>query len=96
MNVSSDQPALYMPIPAPARFTDLRQHLHAAGVDAAYLSLVLEQYLELPENMPTQDWAFDPHDDHQAWQYRETLNQFRAMIVDKPDEGNGESDDDAS
>ncbi|GAB3886015.1 hypothetical protein [Spirosoma agri] len=82
-----------MPIPAPARFTDLREHLHSAGVDAAYLNLVLEQYLSLPENMPSQDWMQDPHDDHQAWQFRENLTQFREMIVDKPDEGNGEVDD---
>jgi len=86
----SDQPALYMPIPAPSRFTDLRQHLHNAGIDAAYLSLTLEQYLALPENLPKQDWFLNPADDHQAWAFRETLGQFKGMIEDKPDEGNGD------
>lgn len=79
-----------MPIPAPARFTDLREHLHTAGIDAAYLSLTLEQYLTIPDNMPQHDWFLDPLEDHQAWQYRENINQFKAMIVDKPDEGNGD------
>ncbi|MCK8492906.1 hypothetical protein M0L20_13645 [Spirosoma sp. RP8] len=79
-----------MSIPAPARFTDLRKHLHDAGIDAAYLCLTLEQYLNLPDNMPTHDWMLDPHEDHQAWEYRENLNNFRQMIVDKPDEGNGD------
>lgn len=82
-----------MLIPAPARFTDLREHLHTAGIDAAFLSLTLEQYLDLPDNMPKHDWFLDPHEDHQAWQYRENISQFRGMIVDKPDEGNGEDDE---
>lgn len=94
MKVSSDQPALYMPIPAPARFTDLRQHLHNAQIDAAYLSLTLEQYLSLPENLPKQDWFIDPQDDHQAWQFRQNIVQFVEMIRDKPDVGNGEELDD--
>ena len=82
-----------MPIPAPARFTDLREHLHNAGIDAAYLSLTLEQYLNLPDNMPQQDWFLDPQDDHQAWQFRENINQFMGMIQDKPDIGNGDDDE---
>lgn len=90
MILRSDQPATYMPIPAPGRFTDLRQHLHNAGVDTAYLSLVLEQYLDLPDNMPKQDWFLDPFDDHQAWEFREQIGKFRNMIVDREDEGDGD------
>lgn len=81
-----------MPIPAPARFTDLREHLHTAGIDAAYLSLTLEQYLNLPDNMPQHDWFTDPHDDHQAWAFREAINTFRGMVEEKPEEGNGEEE----
>ncbi len=62
-----------MAIPAPTRFTDLRKHLHAAQVDAAYLSHVLEQYLELPDNMPQQDWFLDPLADHQGM--RRSINR---------------------
>ena len=72
-----------MAIPAPARFTDLRVHLHSAGVDAAHLNFVLEQYLDLPDNMPVDTWYMDPHDEHQAWEFRETINQFREMLFDK-------------
>lgn len=85
-----------MAIPAPTRFTDLRQHLHAAQVDAAYLSHVLEQYLELPDNMPQHDWFLDPLEDHQAWDYRNALIAFQQMIVAKPDEGNGEEPEPAA
>lgn len=93
MSVRSDQPALYMAIPAPARFTDLRQHLHNAGIDSAFLSLTLEQYLDLPENMPQHDWFLDPQEDHQAWQFRETINEFRGMTQEKLPEGNGDEAD---
>ncbi|GAB3803419.1 hypothetical protein GCM10028819_33310 [Spirosoma humi] len=77
-----------MAIPAPARFTDLRQHLHDAGIDSAYLSLTLEQYLDKAENMPQQDWFLDPMEDHQAWAFREAINEFRAMTQEKEDVGN--------
>lgn len=79
-----------MAIPAPARFTDLRAHLHTAGVDAAHLHFVLDHYLNLPENMPVADWFMDAHEDHQAWQFREAIREFQHMIVDKVEEGNGE------
>jgi hypothetical protein len=88
MSVRSDQPALYMAIPAPARFTDLRQHLHNAGIDAAYLSLTLENYLAIADNMPSHDWMLDPHDDHQAWAYREVINHFMEMVEEKEDSEN--------
>lgn len=79
-----------MAIPAPARFTDLREHLHHADIDSAHLSFVLEHYLSLPDNMPVADWFLEPHEDHQAWEFRETINQFREMIDDKVEDGNGE------
>jgi hypothetical protein len=79
-----------MAIPAPARFADLREHLHTAQVDAAYLSHVLEQYLQQPAHMPQHDWFLDPLEDHQAWDYRTAILTFQQMIVAKPDEGNGE------
>ncbi|MVM36500.1 hypothetical protein GO730_00570 [Spirosoma sp. HMF3257] len=72
-----------MAFPAPARFTDLRQHLHKAGIDAARLSFVLEDYLGLPDNMPRQDWFLDPQEDHQAWGFREAICEFQKMIADK-------------
>lgn len=81
---------IYMAIPAPNRFTDLRQHLHDAGIDSAYLSLTLEQYLAREENMPKADWFNDPHEDHQAWQFREAVIEFMEMTQEKPDEGNGD------
>ncbi|WP_019986305.1 hypothetical protein [Rudanella lutea] len=83
-----------MPFPAPARFTDLRAHLHAARIDAAHLSFVLEHYLSLPQNMPLDEWYQDPLEDHQAWAYRDIVSSFRQMIEAKPDEGNGEEPED--
>ncbi|MEZ0607859.1 hypothetical protein ACAW74_05045 [Fibrella sp. WM1] len=82
-----------MPIPAPEGFTDLRVHLHEAGVDAAHLSFVLERYLETPDNMPRSDWSTDVQAEHQAWAYREAVGTFQQMIVDKPDDGNGDDDE---
>lgn len=81
-----------MPIPAPAGFKDLRVHLHEAGIDAAHLSFVLEQYLSIPDNLPRSDWFSDPLADHQAWAFREAVEAFRQMIVDKPDVGNGDDE----
>jgi hypothetical protein len=80
-----------MPIPAPAQFTDLRQHLHNAGIDSTYLCLTLEQYLGKEENMPKQDLFLDPVEDHQAWAFREAINEFMEMTREKEDEGNGEN-----
>ncbi|RZM21702.1 MAG: hypothetical protein EOO88_31925 [Pedobacter sp.] len=82
-----------MPTPAPAGFTDLRVHLHTAGVDAAHLSFVLEQYLSIPDNLPRSDWFTDPLEDHQAWAFREAVTSFQQMIVDKTDEGDGDEDE---
>ena len=79
-----------MAIPAPTRFTDLRQHLHAAGVDSTYLSQTLERYLDLPENMPQQNWFLDPQQDHQAWHFRDVINEFMQMTQEKEDTGNGD------
>lgn len=78
-----------MAIPAPAQFTDLRQHLHDAGIDSAYLSLTLGNYLGKAENMPRQDWFLDPQEDHQAWAFREAINEFREMTQEKEDIENG-------
>ncbi|WP_255433006.1 hypothetical protein [Spirosoma sp. KUDC1026] len=44
-----------MGISIPDTFTDFRAHLHTAQIDAAYLALVLEQYLSLPDNLPRSD-----------------------------------------
>ncbi|GAB3767747.1 hypothetical protein GCM10028818_01100 [Spirosoma horti] len=77
-----------MPIPAPSRFTDLKVHLHSAGVDAVHLNFVLEHYLGLPENLPIDAWYLDPHEEHQAWDFREAIRTFQQMIVDKPETGN--------
>jgi hypothetical protein len=71
-----------MPTPAPARFTDLREQLHTGSIDAVYISLTLEQYLALPDNMSQHDWLIDPQEDHQAWQYRENISQFMSMITE--------------
>jgi len=79
-----------MAIPSPAQFTDLRQHLHAAGIDSAHLSFTLEQYLGKEENMPKQDLFLDPVDDHQAWSFREAINEFMEMTQEKEDVGNGD------
>ena len=69
-------------IPAPTRFTDLRQHLHDAQIDAAYLCHVLTQYLDHPKNMPQQDWFLDSLEDHQAWEYRNALLIFQQLLAD--------------
>ena len=58
-----------------------------------HLSLVLEQYLAMPDNMPQHDWFLDPLEDHQAWAYREVINEFRGMTEEKPPEGNGGDDE---
>jgi hypothetical protein len=79
-----------MGIPTPDTFTDFRAHLHTAQIDAAYLALVLEQYLNLPDNLPRSDWQTDPLAEHQAWAFREAIDTFRQMILDKPEQGNGE------
>ncbi|MCX6216387.1 hypothetical protein [Spirosoma sp.] len=83
-----------MPIPAPPRFTDLKVHLHSAGVDAARLNFVLEHYLDLPANKPLEAWYLEPHEEHQAWAFREAIQTFQQMIVDDPEAGNGEVDPD--
>jgi hypothetical protein len=90
----SDQPALYMSaaVPAPAEFQVLRDYLEKAQIDVNHLCFQLEQFLQQPEHLPGENGFEDPHGEHQAWAYRQTVQEFIDMVQARPDAGNGDGD----
>lgn len=79
-------------VPAPAEFEVLREYLENAQIDVNHLCFHLEQFLQQPEHLPRADWSTDPHDEHQAWAYRETLQEFIYMLSTRPDDGDGDEE----
>ena len=79
-------------VPAPAEFQALRDYLEAAQIDVDHLCFHLEQFLQQPQHLPRSDWFTDPHEEHQAWAYRQTVQEFADMVRSRPDEGNGDEE----
>lgn len=77
-------------IPAPEQFTDLRQHLHDAEIDPAYLVLKLREWLDNYANLPRTDWFTDPLDDHQAWYYRQVVEDMAEYLREPDEPGDGD------
>lgn len=64
---------------APQGLNDLRLFLNARQIDDEHIRIVLLQYLE--ENKQTDSAIFQ---DHQVWDYRNTIAQFAKLLNDEP------------
>lgn len=67
-------------IPAPPFFVNLREHLDVCGVDISTLIEALQSYLNTDENQISPDGFDDPVTDHQAFSFRETIEDFLESI----------------
>ncbi|TDB69098.1 hypothetical protein [Arundinibacter roseus] len=72
-------------LPAPNGFLDLRTYLHQRKIDAAWIRTVLDKYLKEYANQQT-DCDLDL--DHQVWEYRRVIVDFKQLIEDdnQPDQ----------
>jgi tRNA A-37 threonylcarbamoyl transferase component Bud32 len=67
-------------IPAPDNFIDLREHLNECGVDVSVLRKAISTYLSSDENQVFDEFSDDVQDEHQAFEFREMLDNFLASI----------------
>ena len=65
-------------LPAPDGFLDLRDYLHKRRIDAAWIRTVLDQYLAEYENRQTDSPDLDL--DHQVYDYRRVIVEFKTLI----------------
>lgn len=73
---------------APKGLDDLRLFLHQRHIDHGWLRTVLVQYLG--SNGQTDDNVFD---DHQVWDFRNTVFEFAKLLDEDPDELEDEPED---
>jgi hypothetical protein len=66
--------------PAPELFVNLSEHLVESGVDVATLRKAISTYLDLNENLVSDEVTEEVDDDLQAFYYREMLSDFLASI----------------